>query len=105
MYKASTGVDLERVVYGKPELATYKYADEVIASWMEQIHNDEHLPSNIYMIGDNPASNIIGGNMYGWSTCLVPTGVYQGEGNDDQNPASFGVLNNILVAVQKACRS
>ena len=32
------------------------------------------------------------------------TGVYQGEGNDDHNPASFGVLNNILVAVQKACR-
>lgn len=32
MYKALTGVDLERVVYGKPELATYKYADKVIAS-------------------------------------------------------------------------
>lgn len=56
------------------------------------------------MIGDNPASNIIGGNIYGWNTCLVRTGMYQGEGNDDHNPASFGVLNNILVAVQKACR-
>lgn len=65
MYKALTSVDLERVVYGKPELATYKYADEVVASWMEQIHNDERLPSNIYMIGDNPGSDIIGGNMYG----------------------------------------
>ena len=51
------------------------------------------------MIGDNPASNIIGGNMYGWNTCLVRTGVYQGEGSDDHNPASFGVLNNILVVV------
>jgi ribonucleotide monophosphatase NagD (HAD superfamily) len=40
-YKALTSVDLERVVYGKPELATYKYADEAITSWMEQIHNDE----------------------------------------------------------------
>ena len=27
MYKALTGEELERVVYGKPELATYKYAD------------------------------------------------------------------------------
>ncbi|OCL06191.1 HAD-superfamily hydrolase [Glonium stellatum] len=104
MYKALTGVDLERVVYGKPELATYKYADEVIAGWMEQIHNDERLPRNIYMIGDNPASDIIGGNMYGWNTCLVRTGVYQGEGNDDQNPASFGVFENVLEAVQAACR-
>lgn len=50
MYKALTGEDLERVVYGKPELATYKYADEVIASWMETIHNDERLPRNIYMV-------------------------------------------------------
>lgn len=61
MYKALTGEDLERVVYGKPELATYKYADEVIASWMEVIHNEEKLPKNIYMVGDNPASDIIGG--------------------------------------------
>lgn len=61
MYKALTGEDLERVVYGKPELATYKYADEVISSWMETIHNEEKLPKNIYMIGDNPASDIVGG--------------------------------------------
>lgn len=61
MYKALTGEDLERVVYGKPELATYKYADEVISSWMENIHNEEKLPKNIYMIGDNPASDIVGG--------------------------------------------
>jgi HAD superfamily hydrolase (TIGR01456 family) len=104
MYKSLTGVDLERVVYGKPELATYKYADEVIASWMEQIHNDERLPSNIYMIGDNPASDIIGGNMYGWNTCLVRTGVFQGGDNDENNPASFGVFVNVLEAVQTAMR-
>ena len=70
MYKALAGVDFERVVYGKPELATYKYADEVIASWMEQTHNDERLPSKIYMTGDNPASDIIGGScMAGTPAC------------------------------------
>jgi HAD superfamily hydrolase (TIGR01456 family) len=104
MYKALTGIDLERVVYGKPELATYKYADEVITSWMETIHSEEKLPKNIYMIGDNPASDIIGGNMYGWNTCLVRTGVYQGEGNDKENPASFGVFENVLAAVQTAIK-
>lgn len=104
MYKSLTGVDLERVVYGKPELATYKYADEVITSWMETIHNDEKLPKNIYMVGDNPASDIIGGNMYGWNTCLVRTGVFQGGENDENNPASFGVFPNVLDAVQTAIR-
>jgi HAD superfamily hydrolase (TIGR01456 family) len=104
MYKSLTGVDLERVVYGKPELATYKYADEVIASWMETIHNDERLPANIYMIGDNPASDIIGGNMYGWNTCLVRTGVFQGGDNDEENPANFGVFVNVLEAVKTAMK-
>ncbi|KAI1121948.1 HAD-superfamily hydrolase [Nemania abortiva] len=104
MYRSMTGVDLERVVYGKPELATYKYADEVMASWMDQIHGEERLPENIYMIGDNPASDIIGGNMYGWNTCLVRTGVFQGGDNDENNPANFGVFPNVLEAVQTALR-
>jgi HAD superfamily hydrolase (TIGR01456 family) len=104
MYKSLTGVELERVVYGKPELATYKYADEVIASWMETIHNDEKLPANIYMIGDNPASDIVGGNMYGWNTCLVRTGVFQGGDNDENNPASFGVFKNVFEAVTTAMK-
>jgi HAD superfamily hydrolase (TIGR01456 family) len=104
IYKTITGVELERVVYGKPELATYKYADEVLTSWMESIHGEAKLPSNIYMIGDNPASDIVGGNMYGWNTCLVRTGVYQGEGNDKENPASFGVFKNVLEAVTAALK-
>ncbi|KAF2712290.1 HAD-superfamily hydrolase [Pleomassaria siparia CBS 279.74] len=106
MYKALTGVELERVVYGKPELATYKYADEVIASWNEQIHNEGILPAkaNTYMVGDNPASDIIGANEYGWNSCLVRTGVFQGGDNDENNPASFGVFKNVLAAVQTAMR-
>lgn len=104
IYKAITGVELERVVYGKPELATYKYADEVLTSWMDTLHNDPRLPTNVYMIGDNPQSDIVGGNMYGWNTCLVRTGVYQGEGNDKQNPASFGVFKNVLEAVTAAVK-
>lgn len=104
MYKSLTGVDLERVVYGKPEMATYKYADEVIASWMEQLHGEERIPENVYMVGDNPASDIIGGNMYGWNTCLVRTGVFQGGENDESNPANFGVFPNVLEAVKTACR-
>ena len=105
MYKALTGVDLERVVYGKPEMATYKYADEVMASWMEQLHGEERLPENIYMVGDNPASDIIGGNMYNWNTCLVRTGVFQGGDNDENNPANFGVFPNVLEAVQTALKN
>ncbi|KAK9313244.1 HAD-like domain-containing protein [Lipomyces starkeyi] len=107
MYKGLTGVDLERVIYGKPELATYKYADEVLMAWMEEIHNETRIPENIYMIGDNPASDIIGGNMYNWNTCLVRTGVFQGkEGENDPNsPASMGTFNHVLDAVKAGVRN
>jgi HAD superfamily hydrolase (TIGR01456 family) len=104
MYKALTGADLERVVYGKPEMATYTYADEVLTSWMGELHGEERLPENIYMVGDNPASDIVGGNLKGWNTCLVRTGVFQGGENDEQNPANFGVFPNVLEAVQTALR-
>ena len=106
MYKSLTGGDLERVVYGKPELATYKYADEVIKQWMNEIHNEHTLPENIYMVGDNPQSDICGGNMYGWNTCLVRTGVFQGgpNDNDEHNPANFGVFDNVLEAVKAAVK-
>ncbi|EER23314.1 hypothetical protein D8B26_001407 [Coccidioides posadasii str. Silveira] len=100
MYKSLTGGDLERVVYGKPELATYKFADEVMKQWMKEIHNEHILPENIYMVGDNPQSDIVGGNMYGWNTCLVRTGIFQGGENDEENPANFGVFANVLDAVQ-----
>lgn len=71
---------------------------------MEIIHNDEKLPKNIYMVGDNPASDIVGGNMYGWNTCLVRTGVFQGGDNDENNPANFGVFKNVLEAVKTAMK-
>ncbi|KAJ5133621.1 hypothetical protein N7448_001358 [Penicillium atrosanguineum] len=105
-YKAATGVELERIVYGKPERATYTYADEVLKNWMEEIHNESRLPKNVYMIGDNPQSDIVGGNMYGWNTCLVRTGVFQGkEGeNDTNNPANFGVYDHVLDAVKAVIR-
>lgn len=104
IYKAITGHELERVVYGKPETATYKFADEVLTSWMGELHGEERLPDNVYMVGDNPQSDIVGGNNYGWNTCLVRTGVYQGEGNDKENPANFGVFPNVLEAVTRALK-
>jgi HAD superfamily hydrolase (TIGR01456 family) len=100
MYKTMTGEELERVVYGKPERATYLYADEVMASWMEEIHNEEKLPKNIYMIGDNPNSDIVGGNMYGWNTCLVKTGVYNEKTGYGDNKPTFGIFENVLEVIK-----
>lgn len=104
IYKAITGVELERTIYGKPERATYTFADECLSSWMEEIHSERVLPEHVYMIGDNPQSDIVGGNLYGWKTCLVKTGVHQGDENDKENPASMGVFENVLHAVVAVMR-
>ncbi|GAO46283.1 hypothetical protein G7K_0516-t1 [Saitoella complicata NRRL Y-17804] len=102
MYHAITGVELERVIYGKPEAATYKFADTVLQEWLEEIHGEYRLPENVYMIGDNPQSDICGANGYGWNSCLVKTGVHQGDDNDKENPASEGVFENVFFAVKHA---
>lgn len=108
MYRTLTGLELERVIYGKPERVTYTYAEKVLASWVDNLYDDgPRLPENVYMVGDNPASDICGGNLHGWHTCLVKTGVFQstrGE-NDEVNPASFGVFDDVLEAVTAAVRT
>ena len=49
------------------------------------------------MIGDNPESDIAGGNGVGWITILVKTGVFEPtsyksvDGNDKVNPATHVV--------------
>lgn len=105
MYLSLTGVELKRVVYGKPETEAYTYAEGVLASYMEDMYGEEpRLPENVYMIGDNPASDICGGNKHGWKTCLVRTGVFQGAENDEEYPANFGVFDNVLDAVTAAMK-
>ena len=56
--------------------------------------------SKFYMIGDNPLSDIRGGNANDCTTILVRTGVWAGADergerleNDAENPADFVVEN------------
>ena len=51
------------------------------------------------MIGDNPKSDIKGGNDAGWITILVKTGMFQGEKNDKTNPAKY-VVKDFKQAIQ-----
>ncbi|KAL0579756.1 hypothetical protein V5O48_002250 [Marasmius crinis-equi] len=74
--KAVTGNTYPFVQYGKPTTPTYKYAEKVIGQLMkERYGNNTSLPS-MYMIGDNPASDIAGANAARWTSVLVHTGVF-----------------------------
>jgi HAD superfamily hydrolase (TIGR01456 family) len=80
------GVQLQKVVMGKPYKPTYEFAEKRLISHRNQLtpKNNAHLAplKRVYMVGDNPASDIAGGNNYtspygtDWASILVQTGVF-----------------------------
>ncbi|KAI0360927.1 HAD-superfamily hydrolase [Trametes cingulata] len=77
VYKALTGKTYPYVQYGKPTTATYKFAEKVLKDRLEELQGGpvERMPT-VYMVGDNPESDIAGANGAGWPSILVRTGVY-----------------------------
>ena len=84
------GVELQKTIIGKPYAETYKYAEEVLHQRQKTLLGDANVspPRNVYMIGDNPESDIRGANEYvspwqsQWSSILVRTGVFRGNQKD-----------------------
>ncbi|KAF3035415.1 hypothetical protein E8E12_002457 [Didymella heteroderae] len=80
------GVKLQKVVMGKPYKPTYEFAEKrLIAHRAHLLQGTKQEPEalkRVYMVGDNPASDIAGGNNYespygtDWASILVSTGVY-----------------------------
>lgn len=81
------GSPLDVVEFGKPHPSQYRVAEQLLAAL------DPAAPplQRLYMIGDNPAADIRGGNNAGeaWRSILVCTGVYRGgpDRNDEGDPA------------------
>lgn len=118
VYARATGRDLEATFYGKPFAPLFTEAEARLASMgfvARQADGDSSVSAagassgasevdrsgstNIYMVGDNPQSDIRGANQAGWCSVLVRTGCFQGEGNDPMNPAVH-VVDTVLDAVE-----
>lgn len=70
MNRSQNNNDINIVYYGKPSLNTANYAEQFVRSqFPDQV-------GNIYMIGDNPKSDIRGANAAKWKSILVRTGVF-----------------------------
>ncbi|CCF59455.1 hypothetical protein KAFR_0H00460 [Kazachstania africana CBS 2517] len=120
--ETNNGKPLIDFVTGKPTKLTYDFAHHLLIRWRDVLfqHSDGSpatLPelgiapknspfTDVFMVGDNPASDIAGAINYGWSTCLVKTGVYRegdciGENNptmtvSDVHEAVTNVLNRYV---------
>lgn len=83
------GKELKLQIYGKPFKIQYQYCEGTL--------ND----SDVYMIGDNPLSDIQGANLHGWNSCLLKTGVYKpGDRLTPDIAPSHGVHDNVWEAVK-----
>lgn len=92
IYKEINQADLNYTMYGKPFKIQYDYC-------AKRLDNTE---GQIFMVGDNPFSDIDGANSFGWESCLLRTGVYQ-DGQPTHNP-TMGVFDNVFGAVSAICR-
>ncbi|KAI5834030.1 HAD-superfamily hydrolase [Schizophyllum commune Tattone D] len=79
VYKSLTGQHYPYVQYGKPTEATYKFAEKVLVDRLERLYGVRSALPPVYMIGDNPESDIAGANGANWNSVLVHTGVYDPE--------------------------
>ncbi|KAL1884216.1 hypothetical protein VTK73DRAFT_5352 [Phialemonium thermophilum] len=113
------GHELIRRVLGKPSTETYRFAERVLAAHrhevLRRLGKGAHRPgtlSAVYMVGDNPESDIAGANSYRsevgthWRSVLVRTGVWSAdrapeETLKDQFKPSV-VVNDVREAVRWA---
>ncbi|KAI9367183.1 HAD-like domain-containing protein [Aspergillus egyptiacus] len=83
---ASKGVVLKKTVMGKPSQGMYEFAEnQLLRNRARTFGFDSPKPlRNVYMVGDNPESDIRGANSYRsahnsqWHSILVRSGVYRG---------------------------
>jgi HAD superfamily hydrolase (TIGR01456 family) len=104
------GVELVKTVVGKPYALTYRFAEKQLLRNRARLLNNENLPpiKKVFMIGDNPESDIRGANSYEsdygsqWQSILVRTGVYSG-GTPSYIPTT--VADDVKHAVEWAIKT
>ncbi|KAG5421930.1 hypothetical protein I9W82_001023 [Candida metapsilosis] len=113
--------NLESLIMGKPFKLQYDFAHHVLIDWRQKLISEKFdtkqilpllgsVPSespftDIYMVGDNPESDIKGANDNGWQSILLRTGVFQDEEYDGiiAKP-TVGVFDNVQEAVKHVLR-
>ncbi len=105
----TNGAVLERTVIGKPYPATYRYAEDLLNTYRTHLLGGK-VPKQVgklqrvFMVGDNPESDIRGANEYEsahgtiWTSCLVKTGVFR-DGTQPKYVPKV-IVNDVLEAVR-----
>ncbi|OTA62793.1 putative HAD superfamily hydrolase [Hypoxylon sp. EC38] len=103
---------LERIAIGKPHGRTYAYAERVLNKYRAKVLGVEPEGlkplRRVYMVGDNPASDIRGANEYespvgtSWTSVLVRTGVWSPERGGEPAYTPKVIVDDVRKAVRWA---
>jgi len=107
---AEAGVELHKTVIGKPYPLTYEFAEKRLLAHRKTLLGPDAPPlKTVYMIGDNPESDVRGANSWQspegieWRSILVGTGVYNMNTRPSCTP--WATCKSILRAVDMAART
>lgn len=107
------GVELKKTVIGKPYRETYEFAENRLLSHREYLFgkhasSQKQLLKRVYMVGDNPESDIKGANDFQspngveWISLLTRTGVYRDREGHKPTWQPTAIVDDVKSAVQWA---
>lgn len=121
VWKAVThGAELKRIQIGKPYHETYSFAEKMLLRFREEMYgnqantagpDDGQKLKKVYMVGDNPESDIKGANDYKsevgteWISLLTRTGVYQDRPGSKPTVQPKVIVDDVKTAVEWALKN
>lgn len=114
--KVTDGAELKKHVIGKPHRETYDFAEARLLARRREAVDAEGNPGEaaalrtVYMVGDNPESDIAGANGYDskqgieWKSLLTRTGVYHDRPGRKPAHEPRAIVDDVKAAVQWALR-
>eukprot|EP00347_Sterkiella_histriomuscorum_P021252 403334666 len=97
IFKLQYGLNIDYELTGKPSNLAFDYARMTLA----QQSNEKPENLKLYMVGDSPEIDILGGNQNGFDTILVKTGNYI-DGVHHENPTH--IVEDVYEAVEKVIK-
>ncbi|KAI0130131.1 HAD-superfamily subfamily IIA hydrolase [Xylariales sp. AK1849] len=107
----TNGKELKRTVIGKPYRQTYRYAERTLNSHRAKVLGRSSIQplGRVYMVGDNPESDIRGANEFespdgtDWTSVLVRTGVWSPERGEPTHRPKM-IVDDVASAVDWALK-